>query len=111
MNIKNIGKNTIVSDNVLLLKTLQEKSDGLRLFEKPRAVFFETRGGIHTVGMKFAIDVVILDSENIVRKIKKELKPNSFFFWNPKYKKVLELPAGSVKRGDVEIGDILEGGL
>ena len=60
--------------------------------------------GVHTCGMKFPIDVIVLGERNVVRKIKKNMKPGRFFFWNPKYKKILELPAGS----EIKIGDELD---
>ena len=59
--------------------------------------------GVHTFGMKFPIDVVVLDRNNIVKKIKKDMRPGKFFFWNPKYKKVLELPVGN----KIEFRDVL----
>lgn len=60
--------------------------------------------GIHTFGMKFPIDVVVLDDNTTVKRIKRDMKPGRFFFWSPKYKKILELPVGS----GVEIGDVLD---
>jgi len=55
-------------------------------------LYFETRWGVHTFFVKESIDVLILDEENIIRAIKKGLKPRRIFFWNPKYRRVVELP-------------------
>lgn len=68
------------------------------LGSQPQATLFYTRFGIHTFGMNYPIDVVILDNKAIVQKIKENLQPNRFFFWNPLYKTVLELPEDTVKK-------------
>lgn len=96
MKIFNKTKNVLVSDDVLMLRTFREKSDGMRAFKEPRPIYFETRLGVHTFDMKFPIDVVVLDEKNRVVVIRKNMKPNRFFFWNPKYRRVLEFSTGSL---------------
>lgn len=78
------------------LKSLKEKALGLLGSSKAYPVFFQTRFGIHTFGMRYPIDVVILNKESIVKKVQNDLKPNRLFFWNPAYDRVLELPRGMV---------------
>ncbi len=85
------------SVKVKILTSFSEKLIGLIGEKNIYPVYFETYGAIHTFGMRSVIDVVILDKNNKVVKIKKELKPNKLFFWNPKYKRVLELPTGTMK--------------
>jgi uncharacterized protein len=65
-------------------------------------LYFETRWGIHTFFVKEPIDVLILDEENRVQVIKKGLKPWRLFFWNPKYRRVLELPHGRISQLKIE---------
>jgi Uncharacterized ACR, COG1430 len=67
-------------------------------------VFFITRFGIHTFFMKYPIDIVILDLEDSVVYIFEDVKPFKFVFWNPKYKKVLELKSGYCKKFNIGIG-------
>jgi uncharacterized membrane protein (UPF0127 family) len=85
------------------LLTLKDKSIGLLGKKEYKTVYFKTRFGIHTFFMKFPIDVVLLDNESRVVKIKK-MKQNRIFFWNPMFKKVLELPEGSIKKLRIKIG-------
>lgn len=80
---------------------------GLIGVKKPKAVFFKTRWGIHTFGLRFPIDVLILNSEFKVVKIKKSLKPFRLFLWNPKYDSVLELPAGTIEKKNINIGNYI----
>lgn len=67
-------------------------------------LYFETRWGIHTFGVKHTIDVIILDEHNVVKVLKKNLKPNRIFLWNPTYKKVIELPSGMIKKKGLKVG-------
>jgi len=69
------------------------------------SLFIETRFGIHTFGMKVPLDVVILNDEDKVVKIKEDLMPGKIFVWNPKYKKILELPQGSITKSKTIVGD------
>ena len=80
---------------------IKEKTKGMLAFREPRAVYFETRWGIYTFGMKFAIDIAVLNNGGEIIAIRKNMKPRRLFFWNPKFKKVLELPAGSA----IELGN------
>jgi len=77
--------------------SLWEKSQGLLGSKKPHPLLLRTRFGIHTFGMKFPIDVIILDKENRVVALRKNVKPNRLYFWNPMYNTVLELPLGTIE--------------
>ncbi len=84
--------------------SILEKSIGLIGKRKPYPLLISTRFGIHTFGVKFSIDVIVLNGENKVVIIKQGLKPCRFFFWNIKYNKVLELPYGTVKNKNICFG-------
>jgi len=64
--------------------------------------------GVHTLGMLFAIDIVVLDGEWNVIAIRRELRPFRLtrVFW--KAAAVLELPAGTVESCSTFVGDTLE---
>ncbi|SRR5258706_9999789 len=66
-------------------------------------VYFETRFGIHTFFMKHPIDVVILDDDHVVQKVAHNLKPWRIFVWNPKWFRVLELPAGTIAQRRIKL--------
>ncbi len=98
MILKNITKNTILARDLKETKSISDQLLGLLKKSNPKSLLFKTRFGIHTFGLKKSIDVVILDQGLKVVKLKRSLKPNSFFFWNPKYKLVIELPAGTINK-------------
>lgn len=86
-------------------KNLKEKIIGLIGKNKPEPLMIRTRFGIHTFGLKFPIDVLILNKNNKAVKVRTSLKPNRIFLWNPMYKKVLELPAGTIGKKGIKIRD------
>lgn len=77
---------------------------GLLGTKHPQLVWFRTRWGIHTFGMHYPIDVVILDEERNVQVVKEQLLPQRFFFWNPRYDLVIELPAGTIEHKKITQG-------
>lgn len=86
-------------------RNLKEKVIGLIGKEKPASLLIKTRFGIHTFGLKFPIDVLILDKSNKIISIKRNLKPKRIFMWNPIYYKVLELPDGTIDKKKIKIND------
>ena len=88
-------------------KNLKEKIQGLLGKEKPESLMIKTHFGIHTFGMKFPIDVLILDRNNTIVSIKKNLKPYRIFLWNPLYEKVIELPPQTIEKKKLKLNDVV----
>lgn len=78
----------MVTLRVRVLKGFLDKSIGLLESEKAYPVYFTTRFGIHTYGMKYPIDVIVLDKNGYVMKTAENLKPNRFFFWMPIHNRI-----------------------
>ena len=61
---------------------------------------------VHTVGMRFALDLIFLDRKHVVRKIRHSVPP-----WRLsgalRAQSVLELAAGTLAGADVRVGDTL----
>lgn len=94
---------TVVKLFVKEAASLREKIQGLIGKEKPQAILLKTHFGIHTFGLKFSIDVLILSNDNKVVSLKRNLQPNNIFLWNPRYEKVLELPQGTIEKEQIKI--------
>lgn len=90
---------------VKICKGFLESTKGLIGYKNPKPILLKTRFGIHTFGLKFPIDVLVLNKKNKVTKIKKGLRPCRIFIWNPKYNKVVELPRSNVNDNDIRVGD------
>lgn len=94
----------MITIKVKLFSSTKDRLVGLIGSDKPEAVMFLTRFGIHTFGMKFPIDILVLDKDNKVVKIAQNLKPGNLFFWPPKFNKVIELPKGFVSKKKIKVG-------
>jgi uncharacterized membrane protein (UPF0127 family) len=108
MKILNVSKNTVLADEVFIADTFMKKVNGLTTFGQTVSLFMKTRWGIHTFDMKFPIDCVVCDNDMKVVAVRESLAPNSFFFWKPSYKNVIELPMKTISRSGTAIGDTLK---
>lgn len=89
-------------------QSLEDRTRGLIGQSEIEPLWLETRFGIHTFGMRQPIDVMVLDMNNSVRVLKKGLKPNRVFIWNPQFKRVVELPSGYVQKKSIRLGEKIE---
>jgi uncharacterized membrane protein (UPF0127 family) len=105
--IKNKTRNTVITKN-FLKKSCFGKLIGLINKKTPEAIVFNARFGIHTFFMKFPIDIIVCDKNNRIVFLKEDVKPYKIIFWNIKFDKVVELPAGSLLKSNTQRGDILE---
>jgi len=64
--------------------------------------------GVHTLGMRFPIDVVGLDKNMRVIKVWHALAPNRVTSVSMKMRSVIELAAGQIRNTRTEVGDLLE---
>ncbi len=99
--------NNVHKISVKKLENLSQQIKGLMFAIKIHPIYFETRFGIHTFFVKKPIDVLVTDVNNIVKVLKNNLRPNSIFIWNPKYFRVLELPAGYIEINNIKIGSMV----
>lgn len=63
--------------------------------------------GVHTLGMRFAIDVVGLDRQLRVVKLWRGLPPFRVTAISLKTRSVIELAAGRIDECRIEVGDVL----
>lgn len=108
MLIRNTNQGTVVGNNIRELRSWSEVAQGLIAETTPEAVLLRTRWGIHTFGVKFPIDIIVYDATCTVRAVRENLKPFRFFFWNPQWENVLELPAGTIAATRTAVGDHLD---
>jgi uncharacterized membrane protein (UPF0127 family) len=64
--------------------------------------------GVHTCGMRFAIDVVALDARGVVVDVVTDLRPWRLRLPRPGTLGVLELPAGTVMKTRTRLGHRIE---
>lgn len=62
---------------------------------------------VHTVGMRFAIDLVYLDRKHRIRKLRSAVPPWRLSACLTAHS-VIELPAGTIRETQTRLGDMLE---
>jgi uncharacterized membrane protein (UPF0127 family) len=73
-----------------------------------RGLWIVPSRGVHTIGMLFSIDLVFLDSQNVVVHLEEVVRPFRISSVSLRTKSVLELPAHTVFRTGTKVGDLLE---
>ena len=69
----------------------------------PHATF----GALHSFGMRFAFDAVYLDRGGRVRRVLGGVRPGRLCPWDLWTVAALELPAGTLERAGVAVGDVV----
>jgi hypothetical protein len=103
--IRNLTQKTIISSKYSLKRGFG-KVIGLLGKNEADTIVFETRFGIHTLFLQFPIDLIILDDKRVVR-LAKTVQPNRIVFWDIRFKTVIELPAGTLKKTHTKTGDFI----
>jgi uncharacterized protein len=80
---------------------------GRRALPEGRGMIIEPCNSVHTMFMRFPIDVVFLDGDDRVLKISRDMKPFRFAVGRGS-RRVLEVPAGWCQQVGLEEGDQLE---
>ena len=109
MIIKNITKNTIIATEAKLADNFLARLKGLlgtELLEKGSALIITSCNGIHTVGMKYSIDIIFVDKNNKVIKIVTNM-PSMKFTLCRRASYVIETSSDVVDTTSTKIGDII----
>jgi uncharacterized membrane protein (UPF0127 family) len=64
--------------------------------------------GIHTIAMRFPIDVLFIDKRNIVIAAIRNIRPNRLTRLYPGASGVIELPVGTLDATETKAGDLIE---
>ena len=109
MLIKNITQNSIIATNARIADNFVMRLKGLlgvSHLENGGALVIRPCNSVHTLGMKFAIDVVFLDRHDKVVKIINNMNAGRLSIcWHSNY--VIELPAGVANSTKLKVGDII----
>ena len=110
MILVNATKKTTVSDRCRFANSVFKRMIGLlnrRAISQGEGLLLDRCYGIHTIGMRFPIDVLFLDKELRVIKTVPALPPfRTCVVKHAIY--VLELPVGSIQRSQTATGDQIQ---
>lgn len=103
--------NKVIAEDVLLAKTLYTRLVGLMFRSSPpensKGLLIDPCNSIHTCFMRYALDIVFMDSKNKVIKVIRNIRPWRMTWIYFRASRTLELPAGNLPL-EVKEGDCLE---
>ena len=111
MKIINVTRNTVLADNAIVAKTLLSRIIGLlnrKSLNQGEALVITHCSSIHTIFMRFSIDVLFVDKENKVIKAISNLKPFRLTYIYPRSSYVIELPTGTIESTHTQETDELK---
>ncbi len=104
----NVTRQSFVSLGVAIADTPLSRLRGLlgkMRLRSDEAMWVIPSRGVHTFGLRFAIDVIYLDDHQTVLHVKENLGPLRFAPLRWQCASVLELPAGSASESGTQCGD------
>ncbi|MGB6945791.1 MAG: DUF192 domain-containing protein [Bryobacteraceae bacterium] len=110
LRVHNPSRNTTLADRAQIADTSKTRKTGLLKhegLERGEGLWITPCEGVHTVGMKFPIDVLFLDKKRKVVKIRAAMPRwrMAACLWAHS---VLELPSGTAANTNTNAGDQLE---
>ena len=105
---RNLSKNTVVAERVEVAETSETRNRGLlgrTGLDAGAGLWIVPCEWVHMFGMKFAIDIVVLNKDDIVVGVQENLRPGWIgkIFWGAH--STLELPVGAVRASGTAKGD------
>lgn len=108
--VLNLTRNRALATEVELATSSGKRSKGLlgrRGLQPGEGLWIVPCESVHTFGMQFALDLVYLDRQHRIRKIRRNVPP-----WRVSAcltaHSVLELAAGAIRDDDAQTGDAVE---
>jgi uncharacterized protein len=111
MPITNLDKKTWLATKIRKADTFLTRLMGLlrRKHLAPEEALWLVPGkGVHTVGMKFPIDVIFIDKDKKVVALIPSMAPNRATRFYFAAHSILELPKGTILKSRTEAGDHLD---
>ncbi|MGH9374341.1 MAG: DUF192 domain-containing protein [Vicinamibacterales bacterium] len=108
---RNLDTGAVVADKVAVADTRATRAVGLLTrsgLNPGEALWIVPSRGVHTWGMRFAIDILALDDRGVVVDRVTALKPWRIRLPRRGTAGVLELPAGELDRTGTEMGHRIE---
>lgn len=109
--VNNTTRGSSIGQNVELADTSLTRMFGLlgrRGLDAGAGLWIKPSSGVHTFFMMFRIDVIGLDKDLKVVKLWRCLAPFRVTSVSFKIHSVVELPCGTIKRSETQVGDQLE---
>ncbi|MEK6399084.1 MAG: DUF192 domain-containing protein [Terriglobus sp.] len=106
-----VGRNSVIASHVVVAETSLRRAVGLlgrTGLTSQEGIWIKPSSGVHTIGMRFPIDVVGLDAQCRVVRLWPSLQPYRLTAIVPSVRTVLELAAGRIHECGLQQGDQLQ---
>jgi hypothetical protein len=108
--LRNLTSGVELSDNVVRAASALDRMVGwLRVgkLDPQRGLWLQPCSAIHTVGMRTAIDVILLDRQSHVVALHPRVRPNRLWISHPRARTTIEMGPGFLDAAPVALGDRL----
>lgn len=109
--IENQTRSSTLGTAVVLASSLADRTVGLLRTSQLRpgeGLWIERSPSIHMFFMRYPIDAVFVDKDHRVTKVVHDLKPWRVVWWAKGARDCLELPAGTARATNTQVGDQLQ---
>jgi uncharacterized protein len=113
MRLSDITRATTVGTQITIADSFLTRLIGLmgrKRLDAGCGLLIKPSSGIHTIGMRFPIDVVALDKNMVVLKLWPRVAPFRMTSINLRIHSMLELPPGQIEQCGIQVGDQIEFG-
>lgn len=110
LQVMNQTRDTMIGDRVTVADTSLRRMVGLLGRSELGAgegLWIRPSSGVHTIGMRFPIDVVGLDKNHRVVRLWKYLRPYRITSVSAALRSVVELPPGRIAECQIQVGDLV----
>jgi len=109
--IRNASRDTVIGEAIEVAKTASQKVKGLlgrECLEEGQGLLFKGAGSLHTLFMRFPIDIIYTDKKGKVVKLAEAVRPFKVVTAPLRCHYAIELPAGAIPASKTQTGDLLE---
>ena len=109
--VYNVTRGTLLASYVMIADSAVSRLIGLlgkSQLPRGEGLWLTSTNAIHTIGMLFPIDLVLLSSTATVVGLRTSVKPYSVVWPNLRARSILELPAQAIANSLTERGDVLQ---
>jgi len=110
VRIENQTRGTVIALTARVASSLRDRTVGLlgtSHLEPGHGLFIERSPSIHMFFMRYAIDVIFVDTGLGVTRAVEGLKPWGVVWWARGARDCLELPVGAIAASGTQVGDQL----
>ena len=111
LRVSNPARQSVLGDRIGVADSTLTRFVGLmgrRSLAPGHGLLISPSNGVHTLWMRFSIDVLLLDREHRVLSAYGNLRPFRVTALNWKASAALELPVGTIAATSTQVGDLLQ---